>query len=88
MTCCPPRGAEPFTEKLANRDLRRLRRRGLDPTTVAPGPIRRVRDFPADGERLTAPEPVGMAHTLVNGIPIRLDGEQIESDARPGRVLR
>ena len=35
MTCCPPRGAEPFTEKLANRDLRRLRRRGLDPTTVA-----------------------------------------------------
>ena len=35
MTCCPPRGAEPFTEKLAKRDLRRLRRRGLDPTTVA-----------------------------------------------------
>jgi hypothetical protein len=31
VTCCPPRGAEPFTEKLAQRDLRRLRRRGLDP---------------------------------------------------------
>ena len=35
MTCCPPRGAEPFTEKLAKRDLRRLRRRGLDATTLA-----------------------------------------------------
>ena len=35
MTCCPPRGAEPFTEKLAARDLRRLRRRGLDATTLA-----------------------------------------------------
>ena len=33
----------------------------FDPATVAPGPIRRVRDFPADGERLTAEEPVGLA---------------------------
>lgn len=32
MTCCPPRGAEPFTEKVARRDLRRIRKRGLDPT--------------------------------------------------------
>ena len=31
----------------------------FDPVTVAPGPLRRVRDFPADAERLTADHPVG-----------------------------
>jgi magnesium-protoporphyrin O-methyltransferase len=35
VSCCPPRGAEPFTEKLAARDLKRFRRRGLDPTARA-----------------------------------------------------
>ncbi len=62
----------------------------FDPDTVAPGPLRRVRDFPADGERLTADHPVGVAHVLVNGVPIRVDGEA-DSDglaARPGTVLR
>ena len=62
----------------------------FDPDTVAPGPLRRVRDFPADGERLTADQPVGMTHTLVNGVPIRVDGAP-DADAlagRPGRVLR
>ena len=39
----------------------------FDPATVAPGPTRRVRDFPADAERLTAEEPVGVRHVLVNG---------------------
>jgi N-acyl-D-aspartate/D-glutamate deacylase len=48
----------------------------FDPTTVAPGPTRRVRDFPADAERLTADQPVGMRHVLVNGTPIQLDGER------------
>ena len=37
----------------------------------APGPTRRVRDFPADAERLTAEEPTGVRHVLVNGTPIR-----------------
>jgi N-acyl-D-aspartate/D-glutamate deacylase len=62
----------------------------FDPATVAPGPLRRIRDFPADGERLTADAPVGMTHTLVNGVPIRVDGEMDEAalDSRPGRVLR
>ncbi|MGA3146289.1 MAG: amidohydrolase family protein [Acidimicrobiales bacterium] len=62
----------------------------FDPDTVDPGPIRRVRDFPAGGERLTANAPVGMTHTLVNGVPIRVDGRS-EPEAllrRPGRVLR
>ena len=62
----------------------------FDPATVAPGPLRRVRDFPADGERLTADAPIGMTHMLVNGTPIRVDGEQLaqEPGARPGVVLR
>jgi N-acyl-D-aspartate/D-glutamate deacylase len=62
----------------------------FDPDTVAPGPLRRVRDFPADGERLVADAPVGVTHTLVNGVPIRLDGEQVDlpDDNRPGVVLR
>ncbi len=62
----------------------------FDPSTIGPGPLRRVRDFPAGGERLTADSPEGMSHVLVNGTPIRLDGapcaEGLES--RPGSVLR
>ncbi len=57
----------------------------FDPETVAPGPVRRVRDFPAGGERLTAEEPLGVRHVLVNGAPIRVDGAQIVSGGgRPG----
>jgi len=62
----------------------------FDPATVGPGPLRRVVDFPADGERLTADSPVGVTHTLVNGVAIRADGE-MDSAAlatRPGRLLR
>jgi N-acyl-D-amino-acid deacylase len=62
----------------------------FDPETVAPGPLRRVIDFPADGERLTADTPVGVTHVLVNGVPIRVDGAPSEEGlaARPGAVLR
>ncbi len=57
----------------------------FDPDTVGPGPTRRVRDFPADAERLTAEEPDGMRHVLVNGTPIRSDGAQVAlPDALPG----
>ena len=57
----------------------------FDPETVGPGPVRRVRDFPADGERLTAEEPSGVRHVLVNGTPIRLDGVQVDPTGRqPG----
>jgi N-acyl-D-amino-acid deacylase len=41
----------------------------FDPDTVAPGPLRRVNDFPAGAERLTADQPEGMRHLLVNGTP-------------------
>ena len=59
----------------------------FDPMTVAPGPIRRVRDFPADGERLTADAPEGMRHVLVNGVPIQTDGTSFATtmQERPGQ---
>ena len=57
----------------------------FDPQTVGTGPTRRVRDFPAGGERLTAEEPAGVRHVLVNGEPIRLDEVQLDvSSRRPG----
>jgi N-acyl-D-amino-acid deacylase len=62
----------------------------FDPATVAPGPLRRVRDFPADAERLTADQPVGMRHLLVNGVHVIDDGA-LRDDAvaeRPGALLR
>jgi N-acyl-D-aspartate/D-glutamate deacylase len=62
----------------------------FDPDTVAPGPLRRIVDFPAEGERLTADEPVGVRHVVVNGVPIRVDGEMVAAAqaTRPGRLLR
>ncbi len=56
----------------------------IDPETVGPGPIRRVRDFPGGADRLTADAPRGVSHVLVNGIPIRRD-ERSSLDLRPGR---
>jgi N-acyl-D-aspartate/D-glutamate deacylase len=57
----------------------------FDPDTVGPGPTKRVRDFPADAERLTAEEPRGVRHVLVNGVPIRVDESQAAAaDLRPG----
>ncbi|HEX9467826.1 MAG TPA: amidohydrolase family protein, partial [Acidimicrobiia bacterium] len=60
----------------------------FDPDTVAPGPVRRVRDFPADGERLTADAPVGMNHIVVNGTPVQIDGRRVEDAGRPGQIVR
>jgi len=62
----------------------------FDPETVAPGPLRRVRDFPADAERLTAPEPTGIRHVIVNGTAIQVDGAPVAAGvaARPGRIVR
>jgi N-acyl-D-aspartate/D-glutamate deacylase len=58
----------------------------FDPETVAPGPLRRVRDFPADADRLTADQPEGVRHVLVNGVPIRSDGKA-HLEAKPGRLV-
>jgi N-acyl-D-aspartate/D-glutamate deacylase len=61
----------------------------FDPSTVAPGPLRRVRDFPANAERLTADQPVGMHHLFVNGTHVLANGELQPTavDARPGVVV-
>jgi N-acyl-D-aspartate/D-glutamate deacylase len=61
----------------------------FDPETVAPGPLRRLFDFPAGGEHLTADAPVGVRHVVLNGRPLRVDGAQIELGSDPpGVVLR
>ncbi len=61
----------------------------FDLETVDPGPVRRVRDFPANSERLTADAPSGIRHVLVNGHPIQVDGEPLleEHAARPGQLV-
>ncbi len=62
----------------------------FDPDAVAPGPLRRARDFPAGAERLTADQPSGMRHLVVNGEVVERDG-QLEPDAadrRPGQMVR
>jgi N-acyl-D-aspartate/D-glutamate deacylase len=60
----------------------------FDPDTIGPGPLRRVQDMPAGGERLVADQPSGLRHVLVNGVAIRRDGAMVETDRGPGRVLR
>lgn len=59
----------------------------FDPDTVGPGRIRRVQDFPAGADRLTADEPSGIRHVLVNGVPICENGESLAAklDDRPGQ---
>ncbi|MFO0687502.1 MAG: amidohydrolase family protein [Myxococcota bacterium] len=62
----------------------------FEPDRVGPGKIRRVRDFPAGADRLTADTPTGVRHVLVNGTPIHQDGKS-RADAlatRPGRRPR
>jgi N-acyl-D-aspartate/D-glutamate deacylase len=62
----------------------------FDPDTVDPGPLRRVADFPAGAERLTADQPTGMRHLLVNGTVVQRDGALLDDAIRqrPGQVVR
>ncbi len=61
----------------------------FDPATVACGPLRRVRDFPAGADRLVA-DAVGIRAVIVNGVLVRADGRDVvDADGvLPGRVLR
>jgi N-acyl-D-amino-acid deacylase len=61
----------------------------FDPSSVAPGPIRRVRDFPANGERLTADAPTGVDLVMVNGVSVVVDGQLCEEALTrpPGEVI-
>jgi len=57
----------------------------FDPATVGPGTKRMVHDLPGgEGRYLARPE--GIAATIVNGLPIVLDGKL--TGELPGRVLR
>lgn len=62
----------------------------FDAATVAPGPVRRVVDFPANGERLTADQPTGMHHLFVNGVEVQRDGKLLQPalDSLPGRLVK
>jgi N-acyl-D-aspartate/D-glutamate deacylase len=62
----------------------------FDEERVAPGPLRRIRDFPANGERLVADRPEGVRHMLVNGTVVREDGAPNDDAlaSRPGTLLR
>jgi N-acyl-D-aspartate/D-glutamate deacylase len=62
----------------------------LDYEKVAPGPLRRICDFPADGERLVADRPEGVDHVVVNGTVIREAGAPVDGALaeRPGKLLR
>ncbi len=62
----------------------------LDWDHLAPGPIRRVHDLPAAGERLIADQPCGIDHILVAGTPTRLDGRSLldRLETFPATTLR
>jgi N-acyl-D-aspartate/D-glutamate deacylase len=60
----------------------------FDPETVAPGPIRRVDDFPAGADHLVADAPTGIDHIVVNGVVTRRDGRALNLPCGPGMVLR
>jgi N-acyl-D-aspartate/D-glutamate deacylase len=60
----------------------------LDYEALDPGPTTRVRDMPADGERLVAASPRGVDAVVVNGVPIRREGAPRPAERGPGEVLR
>ncbi len=61
----------------------------FDPDTIGAGPTRRVRDFPADAERLTADAPTGVDYVIVNGQIVVDHGNLVEEtvEARPGQLV-
>jgi N-acyl-D-aspartate/D-glutamate deacylase len=62
----------------------------FDPDTIGPGPTVRLRDFPGDAERLSAPEPEGIHSVFVNGVRIAgaVETGEIVTTARPGQIVR
>ncbi len=61
----------------------------FDPTTVGPGPLKRVHDMPAGADRLVS-DASGIDAVIVNGTLIRRDNKDVfaANDRLPGRLLR
>ncbi|MCA9502518.1 MAG: amidohydrolase family protein [Myxococcales bacterium] len=59
----------------------------FDPERIGPGRKEFVRDFP-NGEGRWSSRPEGMHATIVNGVPIVIDGELTDDGGLPGQVLR
>jgi N-acyl-D-amino-acid deacylase len=62
----------------------------IDLGELDPGPMRRVRDMPAEGERVIADQPRGYRHILVNGVATVSDGKSVVETLPelPGVVVR
>jgi N-acyl-D-aspartate/D-glutamate deacylase len=59
----------------------------FDPDTIGPAQKAFVHDFPNGAGRWTS-KPTGVKATIVNGVPIVLDGELQPDAGLPGRVVR
>lgn len=59
----------------------------FDPDEIGPGRKEFVNDFP-NGEGRWSSRPDGVYATIVNGVPIVLDGELVEGCGLPGQVVR
>jgi N-acyl-D-aspartate/D-glutamate deacylase len=59
----------------------------FDPDEIGPGRKEFVNDFP-NGEGRWSSRPEGVYATIVNGVPIVLDGELVEGCGYPGQVAR
>ena len=59
----------------------------FDPDTIGPAEKGIVHDFP-NGEARYVSKPEGVHATIVNGVPIVLDGDLVGDGALPGQVLR
>jgi hypothetical protein len=58
----------------------------LEWENLGPGPVHRVRDLPAGGERLVADEVEGLQHVMVNGAFTRTAG-RADRTVRAGAIL-
>ncbi len=59
----------------------------FDPETVGPD-VKAIGEDRIPGQRRWASRPKGIHATIVNGVPIVLDGKIADENARPGQVLR
>ncbi len=59
----------------------------FDPATIGPDRKYKVNDLPGGDTRWTS-RPKGVKATIVNGVPIVMDGELVGDGALPGHVLR